>query len=56
MEMVRIRSTEELPTCHDGVKGQVWKRWSACYPDFFIVLVWTTGETCVFHESQLRPL
>jgi hypothetical protein len=51
-QMVTIHATDELPTIHDGAKGQVRKR-LVRHSEFYEVLVWTIGEYCIFHESQL---
>ena len=55
-QMVTIHSTDELPTAHDGDKGEVWGKAIGQHPDFYKVLVWGPGEVHVFHESQLAPL
>jgi len=53
-QVVRIRSTPDLPTAHSGSKGTVFRIWRK-YPNFYNVLVHDTGEVCVFHETQLSP-
>jgi hypothetical protein len=52
---VSIHSTPELPTRCDGGKGTIWKRHHR-YTDFLLVLVWQSGETAYFHESQLKKV
>ena len=53
-ETVLISSTAELPTKCGG-KGTIIKQWKR-YPEFYTLLVWLTGETAVFHKSQLSAM
>lgn len=51
-DIVWVKSTDELPTVHDGKKGTLWKQHHK-EKEFFLVLVHSVGEAYYFHESQL---
>jgi hypothetical protein len=51
-DIVLIKTTEEIPTVHNGSKGTVWKEHYK-HKGMYLVLVWSIQEAFWFHETQL---
>lgn len=51
-QRVLIKSTKDLSTIHNGTIGWVDKQHTT--PEFWVVIIYT-GQSVVFHESQLEP-
>lgn len=52
--IVKIKSTDELPTKLDGSRGVIWSLNFLKKEGFHLVLAEKIGDTTILHESQME--